>query len=657
MSCILNLAGIDVDYNGKIKGIINSPVFWEKSSRSFPYDVFLTDKIKKAINYSYLIEAVKTSDIYLDTIFTTPYFVQTGKSQLINFSGKYAKFVYYDNYTFYDTIKQRKLNDIDIDWWQPLNDTRLQTEYDDFVFAPIKNESAGEKFPYDIVLGNPDNMVNFNSADVYINGDDFVFEWWSGDNYKNVFQPIYKSHAFVRKIFEYFGYTVTVNHLKTYKQLEKACFYSNFIPYIYELAPNYRIGTEPILFSFATIEGSMAILVEPDPPFEIPAVGTIVRLKKNSSDTVAPTGTVTEHVEYNGKTYIRVSITTAELGSNYHLYYKYIESVYAHIKPYDTPYQKTWPDWTIEKTLVEIQKNCGVYYSINDVSKTVEIHAFKKLLNNTNVIDLTGFSSKCKKITQNEYNGFELKFKVDDTDEEMSANYQEVDTDLIGETVASFSNLPATAEKGEIRFVEDERKHYQYNVHINPFYQGWTEFSKEIIYKTGGDNPYVHEIEIAPLVQAFGQVGSYTPIWRIKYCLVNQPLNIHFEDVTNSPLRIFYFFGDQDMYDMNGVFPCSSIDNINHRGLEMEGYYVDLTRLYGDKSIYKYFLKEYIEWIVYRRKDCQFEIDWPKNMLVTLPFFETFRIHSNNYIIKSIEYEIDFGKNTVKFPTTEMSKI
>lgn len=120
------------------------------------------------------------------------------------------------------------------------------------------------------------------------------------------------------------------------------------------------------------------------------------------------------------------------------------------------------PRYTVTRFLQEIEK-WGLLFFINEKTKTVTLKHRTDLL--TSVAQQELKNTKNKKIESINTGGFEFALKQDDKDDWFNDNISSDDDEIIDRikgSVEAFEFLPDFPEMGEIRYVKNEEKYYQF---------------------------------------------------------------------------------------------------------------------------------------------------------------------------------------------------
>lgn len=634
---------IEIEFDGKISGKLFNPFFWEFSNYSYPFEIPLTITNKKAINFANLIEVSKLDTVYFDTVIETPYFKLTGKCKFLGFNTNSIKLSFEENFDFWDTIKNYNLNDLGLVFFTNLNSTTRANSK--MALAPVYNANFAGNFPYGITI-NP--FINYNLP------SDYFTDWLTNNGY--TYQGFPKLSYLLEKIFEYFGYTVIYNGVSLDINYSVFYLYINFFPWAYTFSRDNRIRGENV--TNITFDDDDVIITH-EMYSLTPVLNELVRFY-GLLGTTELNGKVCQVTEVIDNYNFKIDISSEGLSP--FIYGGNDVGEFDTVKPqlnrYGDPTQNIWPtDWTINKFLQQVSK-WGISFFIDNQTKKVIIKTYNEIFRDQNVNDITNISEKIRDIVQSEYDSFEIKYAIDSTDELSAENYSEIsDEYILKDTVATLNALPVSGEYNEVRYVTSELAYYRYIPHINTANSVWEFLSKgSIHYKTEGDVPFVHEIELYPLFKTTANhagIGTGVTLLNIK-----QAINANFlPDRDNSPIRLFLFFGNQDTALPGVQFPLATTDFYDHSGNPMTEYTLDIGKIEGTYGIYNKLLKKFIDWQVNTRKDVKTHIHWPQTIMRNFDFSKKVRIKYSNYFVKVIPYTIDFGKNRVDFGETELCKV
>lgn len=652
---------IEIEFDGKITFKDFNPFFGDYSGYSMPFTIPLTLKNKEAINYAHIVETNKADIKYFDAKIVTPIRTYIGKFKFIRFSGKNIELYYYDNYGFWDIVKNYTLNDITINflpakftttqWYNFLN----EWAYNEFVFAPVYNENISDNFPLDLETFP---LINEATPAVYYGDVHYTMQWVPYAN--NIIQAFPKLYILVEKIFEHFGYKILVNEIKTTKNYNLFCVYYNFLPFKWE----FRTLSAQDEVSDVDIDTDEYVIIQGFMP-EVQA-GDLIKFYsvRGSVELNSKVAQVTEIID---STHFKINILSSEVSP--FIYYDpayYVKVLPVFIETNSVATHKVFPDWTINKFLKELNK-WGIQFFVNDNLKTVEIKIIKRMINNTEFVDITNNSGKIKELTHPEYDSFVLKYKVDSSDLLSQGYHTELSDDFIlKENVATLLNLPINGEYNEVRYVISEKAYYKYVPHINAANSKWEFLTKGIFYKTEGETPYTHEIEMSPLINSQGTVikayRGQPYAYSAKCVAINQPINAVFlNENSSTPLRIFMYLGltTYNDYLNTYTFPLSSSDykKFNGEAYDLDICDIDLTDFQGEYGVYEKLLKEFIHWTVNVRKDVKTKIIWLPGIFQNMKWYKKYRVKNTNYFVKSISRTEDFENDITIWGDTELAKV
>jgi len=632
----------EIEFDGVISGKIFNPFFLDYSNYSFPFNIILTKKNKKIIDYVYLVEKSESELVQYECKIELPREVIVGKATFLKFNNNSAELTFTENKDFWSDMKSLTLNDLNLNLFRNLSYDKYTRETTNYVYAPIYNENFANGFKYANIEFNP--IIN----EVFPVASDSTLTY----NNRRIYIPFPKLHILVKKIFEYFDYKVAYNGLEQDVYFSKMLLYYNYTPFYFKWILDSQLETNEFIANI-TDDNNDVIITTGDVTTFI--TGEIIMITQ-----------LTSVPELNNKTFEIEVIDNQNfklLGINFDEISSYVSSgrvdnVKLTINQTKDPYQDVFPNITLLSFIKQIQKikPCGFF--IDEKTKTVRIELFDDMLTsieNTNITNITG---KINDNTPNEYDGYIVKYLDDSTDELTSENFKDLSNVEFGDPVATFNDLPAIGNRFEVRLVIDLQIYYQYNTGIDANNSSWVTFSAVKQQATqDGDNQLLYEIEMSPpnmiKTSVLGITGS------VKMIHIKQAVNNYFsESITESPFRFFIYLGEQKVIGTSETWPLSTNLYGDHEGSSIDSNeQLDLMKIDESTGFYELVLKKFINWSINERKDVKAQVNWTNNTVFNIDFSKKFKNLYTNYLIKMIPYKYDFAKKITEWEQTELVKI
>jgi hypothetical protein len=111
------------------------------------------------------------------------------------------------------------------------------------------------------------------------------------------------------------------------------------------------------------------------------------------------------------------------------------------------------------------------------------------------------------------------------------------------------------------------------------------------------------------------------------------------------PLLLAHWDGIDETTKLPGI----SIDKIN----ETQPHSLMLN---GDLNLYDQIWAKYFYWNKYIRRDGTIVIQWPKEVISTLPLYKKFKTGSTKFLVKSIAVDMDHENDQLTFGDSEIAR-
>jgi hypothetical protein len=297
------------------------------------------------------------------------------------------------------------------------------------------------------------------------------------------------------------------------------------------------------------------------------------------------------------------------------------------------------PDISATGFLKEIEKITASRFFVDESSNSVRIFHLKNILNSNDSVDITGYSEEVKEQVIKKYDGYKLSFKAPADDYYSTRIKEPTGLLTVKPPVQSFENLPVTGNTpNDLRLVLDENVYYRF-YEINFLRSsGWEFYSENNLNLQTSGGEFKIETAFSPVLveKINGKIFSRVDKEGTFLCM---------NESSHDDFRLFFHRGD-----FNGIPLCTG-DVYDNNGDKIPSANLSI-RWDGEYGLYNQLYKEYIDLMVNKYREEKRFINWPAWFLNSFPWWKKFRVHHTNYLVSSIDLDID--ANNITFNDTVM---
>lgn len=305
------------------------------------------------------------------------------------------------------------------------------------------------------------------------------------------------------------------------------------------------------------------------------------------------------------------------------------------------------PDEAIEKFLISLGNTFGFGIFINNNRREAKIKFLRDIINDTEELEwsdkLVGEVTIVSEEADNP--GFEFSFELAAGDNYINTKIQDIEEVNLKDSVEAYEDLPLALENevGDVRLVRKWKKYYIWDYDENIDDLNWIFYSDltQAKFRIEGDSNKV-ESYISPILTAGDADESIAAetnrIWKIPIIdQVGKVTNI--TDMAHNsyePRILFYKGMVKDNNDKD--YPFGTNEGIDWAGniLPNSSFALRWESTASMPGLYETFWKDWVEWFLYRKKDCKAYLQLTVADIANLDFSKKIRIRNNVYLIKEI---------------------
>lgn len=610
----------ELDFDGKIIINIYNQLFSKYNTYSFPFDIPLTHKNKKAFNFLSII-----NDTELDTVFdchiSSSIGTFLGRLKTKSINDKYIKCYFAGSNDFLTDLRALEMNDLELDMH-----TLSRVIGKNCCRARVHN-------PY--MFKNTNILSHYSYVNRYINGR----------TPRIIFPQL--SHI-LQKIFEHAGLKV---NCPLFNDPDFKSIY-----YYHNNASNYpSFDHTRWIWTISDLDfysGKVRLQLNHevwDEILDVPEDYRWLYLEINNFDILDD-----KYVRYDiidSESNIielkSVTIRPSDLSdwSDGKATFVKRYSIAAHNVNYFDDGLKAWD------FLKDIMTYFGLGLIVSNNDKEVSLEPFKYIYLSPAYSDLSKIAGNISSITFPDHEGIIMKAALDENDSLTNEKYKDIDPGKILAPVDTFDELPLSGEEevGSLRLVKDERAFYRLERGYAYCFFQWKYYSSAIhIYIEEGDDKKEINTNISTLLMYNDETVG-----------VKQPLNFqNYETKTSCKPRLFFCRAKNLDYNNINYYNCSkpghhySTNNVyDNAGNKVGNYGLHLS---GEYSISETLLQGYFDML--NKINCKSKIKWTAENIAYLFFNKKIKIGNSFFLVKSISATIDHRDN-ISIGDTELQKI
>jgi hypothetical protein len=374
-------------------------------------------------------------------------------------------------------------------------------------------------------------------------------------------------------------------------------------------------------------------------------------------------------------------------------------------------FSKNLPDILISDFLNNIENRFNIIFLINDNNKTVHIKFVDNIITGSVVSDLTNIASSEYEVNQKKYNSVIISNEFDSNDsyisDEVKSINHNLNNDNIDHFVNAYSDLPGSANVGDIAYVLYENKIYIWDFNYDAEAEEWQDSGKSWHnYISDGNNPYEFNSKVSSMLMTPFSGGTaetnFNNLPRNNYERIRNPVEGVLDKLNRISL-LFYrglvpYRTVQSLSDLSGkdtAYPFYVIDEeatyeyddvteswiIYSAGGNFDdgfgdNYYPLLSSsmfyndddggshlipgasytlsMFGTNGIFENFFQNTAFWITNFRKLEKRKLHWSLKDLTNIAWDQKYKIKEQKYFISKISIVIDFEKDQITSDKTEL---
>jgi hypothetical protein len=284
------------------------------------------------------------------------------------------------------------------------------------------------------------------------------------------------------------------------------------------------------------------------------------------------------------------------------------------------------PDISLSEFFQKVTSIFNAYVFFDDQQNSMKLVTFKNILNGI-PIEFDSLSFKQKTINPNDYDGFEMNYELDSSDDFLEEHFKEISQFNYKGSVPTFIELPLTTEENDLYFIEVVRSYYYWvaprTYGSNTYFGEWRFYSHDFLRTSEGNGklkiniPGVFSrIQNSPVAQA-GNEGQM------------QIINERFFKPEGADFRLLFYYGTNNGVPHGGAFRS-----------DVFPYSLEWSGPYGLKENF------YKEWLHFNATTRAAEYTMPLSAarLKQIDFSKKYRWDQTNWLIDTIRFTVTNNK-------------
>lgn len=589
-----------IDFTGSIPMRLLNPLFNDKPSYSLNIKTYNTPRNKDIIKQIHLPEA-NYNEISFPAEIITDAFVLKGSVTFSSVTDKYLDFQFISQNDFWEQAKT-SLKNIDLSFqlaqYFAIKNTRFCDEF------PIVNNYSG-------ILNDPAG-ANITTKVPFFRLNDIVNSVFNSLNI-NVLRNDIEEHADLKQLYLYNN-----NSNSRYGKIING-FEGWFSFYLNIDGDNYILNTTPQTDPHnITVQGFVSLrnIITATPGVKDQLEGKVVKVTVDEGD---PSILKVEDIVP-----VTDSIAQPSTGIANNMFFTGVfENSKNHL-----------PEITCSNFLTEVERLTASKIFVDESNNNANIILIKNILKTNDIIDITKYSGIAGEQRPFKKDGYKYNF-TKPQDEYYESRIKEL-TDLltIKNAVATYYNLPSSANDNDVKLVIDENAYYRYSGINFLGNVGWEFYSLNNLPLQTGAGEYKIESKFSPLITEIINGKIYSRVDKVgKFICLNE--------LDNDDFRLFFYRGIH-----NGTPLCTN-SIYDHTGAKISTANLEL-KWDGTYGLHNQLHKELTDLMVNKYREEKRFINWPQWMLNSFAFWKKYRILHINYLVKSIDFEIFPDKVVMK---------
>lgn len=354
--------------------------------------------------------------------------------------------------------------------------------------------------------------------------------------------------------------------------------------------------------------------------------------------------------------------------------YYYDDTVNEEIKhPISFSIGKCLPNVSFGELIKALEDLLFIKFVFNDTTKECRIVKQKNILLGSSYISISPYYMSSSDIIFSNNNGYYYSYTPSSDDEYFNGVIRDKEdrhNELESvETIEILKSLP-NPRHNDYRFVKQANAFYEYVQNIWDVRQqsgiegSWQFYSFNFNNTLSQEASFKLVSKACPLAPAQEHYVS-TIIGKNPY-LVNIGYGgpVYFQDKQESnnysSIRLFFYRGIYEYKPIPNslnsyLWVSATVTDKDIFGEKVEGANLSLDYV-SENGIPNRLGKEVMEWLSLKRKNINALINWPEHLFFNLDFCQKVELHSNLYLVNSIDFEVD-EKDNITWGVTELAKV